>query len=176
MIFARAGARPIASSPRSCRSHLHQLRNLISRGIPRVRNIRLGIRRYTNATPFEEPLAPNRVTTILPNAVVIIVGAPSPILKETPTGLWSRSTCNAKENWSLPKCCLSSLRTARRALLTQFLYAARRPIGCRCGQRQHPLDVQVPRQQRRLCREISGQVLERSSSFPHSWATIKQNG
>jgi hypothetical protein len=52
---------------------------------------------------LDDPLTPRRVTTMLPNAVVMMVGAPSPILKETPTGLWSMSTCGAKENCRAPK-------------------------------------------------------------------------
>jgi hypothetical protein len=52
---------------------------------------------------LEDPLAPKRVTTMLPDAVVMMVGAPSPILKETPTGLWSMSTCGAKKNCLVPK-------------------------------------------------------------------------
>ena len=44
---------------------------------------------YTNGTPLEVPLSPILVTTMFPNAVVMEVGAPSPTLKDTPTGRWS---------------------------------------------------------------------------------------
>jgi hypothetical protein len=35
---------------------------------------------------LDAPLSPILVTTMFPNAVVIVVGAPSPILKDTPMG------------------------------------------------------------------------------------------
>src|SRR6185437_8556067 len=46
---------------------------------------------------------------MFPNAVVMVVGAPSPILKETPTGRWSLSSIwGANENCCAPMWCFSS--------------------------------------------------------------------
>jgi hypothetical protein len=95
-------ARAIGLSGRVIDHQLHQLRDLLSSEIAGVLDEGSASAGYTKAVPLDDPLAPRRVTTMLPNPVVMMVGAPAPILKETPTGLWSMSTCGEKENCLAP--------------------------------------------------------------------------
>jgi hypothetical protein len=82
----RPGSRPARElSGRVIDHQLHQLRDLLSCEIARVRNVGFGIWGIHKGNALGGSAGPQRVTTMLPNAEVMTVGAPPPILKETPT-------------------------------------------------------------------------------------------
>jgi hypothetical protein len=82
-----AGSKIAASAAAIIHRHFYQPGDLVSGQIAGIGDVGLLFGRVHVVIPRDDPLAPLRVTMMFPNAVEICVAEPSPILKETPTGL-----------------------------------------------------------------------------------------